>query len=130
MIKFILVFMISLTALKADIVFSGDCGSYKYDLNITNNRYFGGQCVEDRLIVYFNGASTDYIRYIYVDPQTSTWLDLYRMSDGRVYRSFAYNLGDVEFIGSPNLRLLYGFGGLLLGFLTIQLLFRSILRKG
>ncbi len=100
---------------KADIKFNGICGSYDYNLDISSNRYFGGQCVNGRVMVYHD-ISTDRIRYIYSDPLTSNWLDLYDHNN-RVLASFdmTQNGGYVRYVGE-NASLTYVLAGSFIGF--------------
>ena len=101
--------------IKADIEFNGICGSYDYKLNISSNRYYGGQCVDGRVMVYHD-ISTDRIRYIYSDPLTSNFLDLYDHNN-RVLASFdtTENDGYIRYVGE-NASLTYVLAGSFIGF--------------
>ncbi|MCH9814776.1 MAG: hypothetical protein K0U47_12640 [Epsilonproteobacteria bacterium] len=97
----LLCFLIYLpVTLHADIAFQGTCGSYSYKLEIPTNRYFGGQCIGNRLYVY-NDANRDEIKGIYTDPPTSTYIDIYDLQNFRVDNSFdaTQNDGYVRYVG-------------------------------
>ena len=114
---------------SADIEYTGKCGNLSYKLDIPTNRYFGAQCVNDRLMIY-NDKQRDEIQAVYADPLTSTWLDVYDPQTYRVLSSFdsTANNGFIVFSSDIYTGFLYGLAGLLCGFIFVQLIIGGILR--
>lgn len=111
---FFLLFLVSNS--NANIQFNGICGSYSYKLDIPTNKYFGGQCVNDRVIVY-NDKGTDEIQAIYADPLTSEYFDIYDPQNFKVLKSFDSTLNDssISYVGE-NGGLTYVLAGSFIGF--------------
>jgi len=76
--------------LFADISYFGSCGNYDYNLTIQTDKYFGGMCVSDQLLVY-NDKRQDEIQKIYADPQYSSSFDIYDPQNYKVLDSFDVN---------------------------------------
>ena len=125
-LPYILTLILLSPSLSADIIYKGVCGSYSYDLNVSNNKYYGAFCDKGRLLVYFDGSgSRDYIRAIYTDPTYNSF-DIYSIETGKWYKSFDYNEGDIKNIGVPSFHLLAGLAGLLIGLSFLYVVMRLV----
>ncbi len=114
---------------SANIKFVGKCGNLSYKLDVPTNKFFGGQCVNDRVMVY-NDKNTDEIQAIYADPLISSSFDVYDPQNYKVLKSFdsTVNNGYILFSSDLHTSFLYGLSGVLCGFMFVQLIVGSIIR--
>lgn len=101
-------------AIFANINYHGVCGQLSYELNISSSRFTGGMCVDDRVLVY-DDSSTDYVRFLYCDPQMFDTCDIMNYQTGATIANFNH-AKKVKYAPDDYVQLLYGLAGIFAGY--------------
>lgn len=112
--KKLLIALLFSVSLFANVEYSGICGNYDYDINITTSSFQKVMCADDVLnSLYYDGRNYRVVG-LFVDPEYSLYLNAYTLNDYTFITSLNASNGVISQT-SFLVHLLYGLSGILVG---------------